>query len=88
MLLAEWEHRGWATLRRGRESLRGEVPGEGTQEAYVGSSEERQLQQGTSTAILQRQQKGCPWPKQLGARFLQITEVFAVAGHKVIIPPA
>lgn len=48
----------------------------------MGSSEERRLQQGTSTAILQRQQKGCPWPKQLGARLLQITEVFAVAGHK------
>ena len=56
--------------------------------AHVGSSEERQLQQGTGTAILQRQQQGCPWPKQLRARLLQITEVFAVVGHKVIILPA
>ena len=75
-------------MRRGRESLRGEVPEEGTQEAYMGSSEERQLQQGPGTAILQGQQKGCPWPKQLGARLLQITEVLTVAGHKVIVPPA
>ena len=54
----------------------------------MGSSEERQLQQGPSTAILQGQQKGCPWSKQLGARLLQITEVLTVAGHKVIVPPA
>lgn len=53
----------------------------------MGSSEKRELQQGTSTAVLQRQQKGCPWPKQLRARFLQIVKVFTVAWHKVIIPP-
>lgn len=56
-------------------------------EAYVGSFEKWELQQATGTAILQRQQESCPWPKQLGARFLQIMKVFTVARHKIIIPP-
>lgn len=62
--------------------------GKGGQVAHVGSFEEREPQQGPGTAVLQRQQEGRPWPKQLGARLLQIVKVVAVAGHKVIILPA
>lgn len=56
-------------------------------EAYVGSSEKRELQQGTGTAVLQRQQEGCPWPKQLGARLVQMVKALTVPRHKVIVPP-
>lgn len=54
---------------------------------YMGGFEKRESEQGTSTAILQCQQEGCPWPKQLGARLVQVIKVFAIAWHKVIIPP-
>lgn len=53
----------------------------------MGSFEKRELQQGSRTAILQRQQEGCPRPKQFRARVLQNIKLLTVAWHKVIIPP-
>lgn len=68
--------------RRGREGWE-----EAQGAAYMGGSEERELQQGPSTAVLQRQQEGCPRPKQLGAGLAQVTEVLTEARHKVILSP-
>lgn len=83
VLLTEWE---WKVGPS--EVGKGEFWEEARWEAYVGSFEKRELQQGPSTAVLQRQQEGCPWPKQLGAGLLQIIKLLTVAWHKVIIPPA
>lgn len=71
----------------GRGEVMGRDVGEARVGAYMGSSEEGQLQQGPGTAILQCKQEGCTRPEQLISSLVQVVKVFTVAWHKVIVLP-
>lgn len=88
MFIIEWEWKG-GSFGGGEEGrvCRKRPKDAARVEAYMGSFEKRELQQGSRTAILQRQQEGCPRPKQFRARVLQNIKLLTVAWHKVIIPP-